>query len=154
MGFTIDIGYTTDNTYKVNKSFTKVRTNVSISPLSTINQLNPTFVIDYDSSLLNCNYVEASFLGRKYMATIAVDTAQRMIISCSVDYLSSFSLKDCPITVTRNGGIGAPTKIPDNKLPVVPNVEDVYSTTAKNPFFEESPSTCYVITLMNGGISP
>lgn len=132
MAFTIDIGYTTDNTYTVNKSWTKVKSGVSISPLSTINQLNPVFVIDYDSSLLNCNYVEASFLGRKYMALISVDTAGRMVLSCSVDYLSSFALNNCYITVTRNGGLGAPTEIPDTKFPVIPNRKDMDSRTVFN----------------------
>ena len=132
MAFTIDIGYTTDNTYTVNKSYTVVKRGVSISPLSNINTLNPVFVVNYDSSLLNCNYVIASFLGRKYYCTVSVDTAQKIYLTCSVDYLNSFDLSGCDITVTRNGGLGAPTEIPDTKLPVIPNRKDLDSITVFN----------------------
>ena len=157
MAFTIDIGYTTDNTYEVYKRFTPVRTGVSISPLSVINQLNPTFVIDYDSSIIsnNCNYVIANFLGRKYVCTLSVDTAQRIILSCSVDYLTSFNLRDCPITVIRNGGIGAPTEIPDNKFPVLPNRKQIDSITVFNEqlgdFAKDVRALNYVITTIGGG---
>lgn len=157
MGFTIDIGYTTDNTYKVNKSVTYIAQGVSIHPLSTVNQLNPVFVIDYDSRFLNVNYVRATFLGRKYMCTVSVDTAQKMYLSCSVDYLSSFDLSNCDITVTRNEGIGAPTLIPDNKLPVLPNTVDMQYITVNNDLLNENAnyyqSKSYVLCVISGGVS-
>lgn len=155
MAFTIDIGYTTDNTYKVNKTVSYIAQGVSIHPLSTVNQLSPVFVIDYDSRFLNANYVRATFLGRLYYCTVSVDTAQKMYLSCSVDYLSSFALGNCPITVTRNGGIGAPTEIPDNKLPVVPNRKHIDSKTVFSPdindtFINDIRSLNYVVTVIGG----
>ena len=155
MAFTIDIGYTTDNTYKVNKSVTYIAQGVTIHPLSTVNQLSPVFVIDYDSRFLNANYVRATFLGRLYYCTVSVDTAQKMYLSCSVDYLSSFALSNCAITVTRNGGIGAPTEIPDNKLPVVPNRKHIDSKTVFSPdindvFINDIRSFNYVVTVIGG----
>lgn len=154
MAFTIDIGYTTDNTYKVNKSVTYIAQGVTIHPLSTVNQLSPVFVIDYDSRFLTANYVRATFLGRKYLCTVSVDTAQKMYLSCSVDYLSSFALGNCPITVTRNGGIGAPTEIPDNKLPVIPNRKRLDSITVFNDqisdFANDTRALNYVITTVGG----
>lgn len=162
MAFTIDVGYTTDNAYKVDKSYTSLLSegeSVSISPLSTINQLNPTFIIDYDSRLLSANYVVATFLGRKYFipSGVSIDTAGRMVLACRVDPLSSFDLSNCHVTVTRNGGIGAPTKIPDNKLPVLPNVVDVKSTIANVPIFTDADTENgielynYVLIVLNGG---
>lgn len=155
MAFSINIGRTTDNTYKVNKTFTVVKSNVPISPLSTINILSPVFVVDYDSRLLSCNYVTASFLNRRYMCTVSVDTASRMILSCSVDYLSSFNLNNCDITVTRCGGLGAPTEIPDNKLPVIPNRKHIDSITVFNAqlgdFRNDPRALNYVITTIGGG---
>lgn len=155
MAFTINIGKTTDNTYKVNKTFTVVKSNVRISPLSTINILSPVFVVDYDSRLLGCNYVSATFLSRRYMCTVSVDTANRMILSCSVDYLSSFNLANCDITVTRCGGLGAPTEIPDNKLPVIPNRKHIDSITVFNEqlgdFRNDPRALNYVITTIGGG---
>lgn len=155
MAFTIDIGYTTDNTYKVNKTVSYIAPDVSIHPLSTVNQLSPVFVIDYDSRFLNANYVRATFLGRLYYCTVSVDTARKMYLSCSVDYLSSFNLKNCPITVTRNGGIGAPTEIPDNKLPVIPNRKKIDSITTFSPdinsvFINDPRSHNYVVTVVGG----
>lgn len=154
MAFTIDIGYTTDNTYKVNKTVSYIAQGVSIHPLSTVNQLSPVFVVDYDSRFLNANYVIANFLGRKYMCTVSVDTAQKMYLTCSVDYLSSFALGNCPITVTRNGGIGAPTEIPDNKLPVIPNRKNIDSITVFNSnisdFANDPRALNYVVTTVGG----
>lgn len=138
MAFTIKVGYTTDSPLKVDKTVNWLDSSVSISPLSTINQLNPVFIVDYDSSFLTANYVECTDLGRKYFCTVAVDTAQRMILTCKVDVLSSFDLSECDITVTRNEGIGAPTKIPDSRLPVLPNVEEVVSTIASSDYFQTS----------------
>lgn len=162
MAFTIDVGYTTENPSKVDKSYTSLLSSgesVSISPLSTINQLNPVFIIDYDSRFLNANYVVATFLSRKYFCTVSIDTAGRMVLSCKVDPLSSFDLSECPVTVTRNGGIGAPTKIPDNKLPVIPNVVEVKSTIAPDVIFSDAETDQgielynYVLIVLNGGAS-
>jgi hypothetical protein len=157
MAFTIDIGYTTDNTFRVNKSVSYIAQGVSIHPLSTVNQVNPIFVIDYDSRFIGANYVRANFLGRKYFCLISVDTAQKMYLSCSVDYLSSFDLSNCDITVTRNEGIGAPTLIPDNKLPVLPNTVDMQYITVNNDLLNENAnyyqSKSYVLCVISGGVS-
>lgn len=148
--FTIDIGYTTENNLKVNKSYTTILTGVEIHPLSTISQENPVFVIDYDSRFLNANYVICPALGRKYFATISTDTANRMIITCSCDYLSSFNLSNCPIQVTRNGGIGKPTKYPDNKYPIYPNIKDITSITRSNSILSAN-GGAYILTVIGGG---
>ena len=137
MSMTIKIGYTTDNPLKVGKSVTWINSSVSISPLSTISQLAPVFVIDYNSLYLNANYVECTDLSRSYFCTVSVDTAGRMVLTCNVDVLQRSDLGNCKITVTRNGGIGKPTKIPDNKYPVIPNVENTLATIATSDYFIE-----------------
>lgn len=157
MAFTIDIGYTTDNTFTVNKTVSYIAQGVTIHPLSTVNQLSPVFVIDYDSRFLGANYVRATFLGRKYTCTISFDTAGKMYLSCYVDYLSSFDFSDCDITVTRNEGIGAPTLIPDNKLPVLTNTVDMQYITVNNDILNENAnyyqSKSYVLCVISGGVS-
>lgn len=157
MAFTIDIANTTANPEKYNKTneTTIIQSGVSISPLSTIAQLMPVFVVDYDSRFLNANYIIAPFLGRKYFATVSVDTAGRMVIQCKVDYISSFNLSNCPITVTRNGGIGKPTEIPDNKLPIIPNRKKIDSITVFSPdinttWINDTRSLNYVVTVVGG----
>lgn len=152
MAFYIDIGYSTDPPEKVNRAYTIIKENVPIAPTSIIDQLHPVFIIDMDNTLLNANYVVANFLGRKYFGLISVNTAHRIVITCSVDYLA-FDVSECDITVTRNGGIGKPTYIPDNKLPILPNRETITSTTASNPYFSVGllENHCYLVTVINGG---
>jgi len=153
MGFYIDIAYTTDPPNKVNRAYTIINQSpVLISPLSTINQLNPVFVIDYNAAYLNANYVIVDFLKRKYNAVVSVDTAGRMVLTCNVDVLAN-NFSNCDITVTRNGGIGKPTYIPDNKLPILPNRETITSTTATNDYFSTglADNHSYLVTVLNGG---
>lgn len=152
MAFTINVCYTTAPPNKINRAYTLIDT-VTISPLSTINQLSPVFVIDYDSRFLNANYVIAGFLSRKYFCTVSIDTAGRMVLTCKVDVLAN-DFSNCSLTVTRNGGIGKPTLIPDDKFPILPNKETITSTTAENSYFNGGllDTYCYLVTILNGGV--
>ena len=129
MAFSILIGYTNDNVKKVNKGYTLLSADpVPISPLSSVNQLSPVFVIDYNASFMGANYVIVGApLNRKYFCSVTIDTAGRMVLTCECDYLSSFNLTSCPIQVTRNGGIGKPTDYVDTKYPIKPNQVDITS---------------------------
>lgn len=159
MSFAIELGITQDNPFKVNKSYTIVSPpgGVIIEPTSTINQLNPVFKINYNDAYININYVIASFLGRKYNCVVDYQIGKIMTLHCTVDYLSSFDLSKCPITVLRNGGIGKPTKVIDNKLPIVPNVKQVRSTIAVNnalttaDLIDGMQPYVYILTVQNGG---
>ena len=148
--FTIDIAYTTENNLKVNKAYTTIQSGVQIHPTSTISQENPVFVIDYDTRFLSANYVICTALGRKYNALITTDTAGRMIVTCTSDYLSSFNLSNCPIQVTRNGGIGKPTDYPDTKYPIIPNQKDITSIVRSNNILNANSDT-YILTVIGGG---
>ena len=151
MSFSISIATATAPPNKVNRGYSVIDS-VTISPLSSINQLSPVFVIDYDARFLNANYVIATFLSRKYFCTVSIDTAGRMVLTCKVDVLAN-NFNECPLTVTRNGGIGKPTYIPDEKLPILPNRETITSTTAENPYFSSGllDNKCYLVTVINGG---
>ena len=152
MSFTIDIGYTTETGKKVNRYMNTIRSEVGLSPLSSINQLRPVFVVDYNAAYLGANYISAPFLQRKYFCTVSIDTAGRCVFDCSVDHLAH-NFGNCDITVTRNGGIGKPTLIPDSKLPILPNKESITSTTASNNYFTDglTEQYCYLVTVINGG---
>lgn len=127
---------------------TAIGTAITIDPLSTIDILNPVFVISYDSSALACNYVVCTELGRAYFAAPSLDTAGRLILTCAVDYISSFDLSSCPLNVVRNGGIGSPTMIPDSKLPINPNDKEIIKTSLYNNLFTKSESYCYLLTVI------
>ena len=157
MAFSIDIGYTTDNITKVNKSVSWLtgEGGVSIHPQSVITQLNPVFIIDYNSAYLTANYVKATFLNRSYNATVSIDTAGRMILTCNVDVLA-YDFSNCKITVTRNENVGI-NDIPDNKLPVLPNEVDTKYITVDNDKINSSAnlstSKSYVLCVISGGVS-
>lgn len=155
MSFYIKLGNTTENAMSVNKTYTEVTPSggVEISPTSTIDQLRPVFIIAYNQAYININYCEAPFLGRKYFAKVNYDNGQRMTIECEVDYLSSFDLSECDMTAVRNGGIGAPTKIQDNKYPVIPNEETIDQVPVSNSQFTANGSGCYVLQVIGGATS-
>ena len=155
MSFTIQLGYTSDNPSAVEKTYTIVSPSggIVISPTSKINQLKPVFVISYNSAYVNCDYVIASFLGRKYFCTIDYEIGKQMTINCTVDHLSSFNLRSCPVTVVRNGGIGEPTKIQDTKFPVLPNTETVQQVPITHEAFTPYGERCYVLQCIGGAVS-
>lgn len=156
MAFTIRLGTNNDNVLTVGKTFTTELSptgGISISPTSKINLLKPVFVISYDAAYVNCNYVIASFLGRQYYCIPDVEIGKQIILNCTVDYLSSFDLSGCPITVLRNGGIGAPTKIQDNKFPIIPNEETIDQIPIANSHLTANGSGCYVLQVIGGAAS-
>lgn len=155
MSFTIELGYTSDNPSAVEKNYTIVSPSggIEISPTSKISQLRPVFIISYNSAYVDCNYVIASFLGRKYFCTIDYEIGKQMTINCTVDYLSSFNLRSCPVTVVRNGGIGEPTKIQDTKFPVLPNTEKVQQVPIAHEAFTPYGERCYVLQCIGGAVS-
>lgn len=158
MAFNIKIGYTTDNSFKVGKSATWINntgtTQAVMYPLEGCTVLYPIFRIDYNALYLTANYVYCNETGYYYTCTVEVDTAQTMILRCSIDYLSSFDLSDCPITVTRSEIAGI-NSIPDNQLPVLPNEVDTQYITVYNEGLSEGGimSRMYVINLISGGVN-
>lgn len=153
MSFYIYLGNTSENASAVEKSYTLVSEAIQISPTSKINDLQPIFYINYNENYINCDYVIAPFLGRKYFCTIDYEIGKQMILNCSVDVLSSFNLRSCPVTVIRNGGIGAPTKIQDSKFPVLPNTETVKQVPIAHSAFTPYGERCYVLQCIGGAIT-
>lgn len=156
----ITLKLTSDDNRVVNKTFTDVSTALSAVPTADMSILQPVFTVSYNSAYLNANYVYIDLFDRYYKITgKAVTIGEKIVFTCEVDAKTSWykrttgNIKNCDITVVRNGGIGQPTKIPDDKLPVIPNVEDVQTTIAENPDFgEQVLGNCYVITTVNGGV--
>lgn len=145
----LTIGKTTDNNMKVNKTFSEIiAKNVSIEPTSIVNKLNPVFVVANDSRYLDADYVYCSDLDRYYFCVPSVNTGGRVVLTCTIDYLSGIDLSDCQITVLRNGP--KPTVIPDNKFPIIPNDETIAQTVAVNNELSPNHEYCYVLTCIGG----
>ena len=119
---------------------------VSIDPLSYIDVLKPTFVVSYDSALLDCNYVYCDTLNRFYFAKASVDTSGKILLQCTVDFLNSHStdILNCNVTVIRNSDI-IPTFYPDKQLPIIPTQKEITSIIISNDLFSENPSNNYAL---------
>lgn len=126
---------------------------VPITPTAALDTLSPALVVDYNASLLNANYIYIPAFNRYYFAAPPViDVGKRMTFSCTVDVLSSVAdiLGNVDATIVRSESVGAPTYIPDNKLPIDPVRVDMeaikFSTT---PFIGDGHS--YILTTLGGG---
>lgn len=149
----IDICSTTDDPLVVDKSYSAIGQSVPIEATSIIDQENPIFIIDYNSSYLAANYIVCSTLRRKYFINkVSVNTAKRIIFTCKVDPLSSFSLGSCAISAIRNEGIGAPTMYPDPKLPVYPSKKNIGSIIMEETsgLLTANGTWCYILTVIGG----
>lgn len=156
MSYTINIGTTSDDVRKYKKNVSwilsgDVPREIPIAATSTVDQLEPVFIVDYDPAYLTCNYVHCSAFGLSYFCRVAENTAKRIVLTCTVDPLS-VDVDSCKINVVRNGGIGAPTKIPDNKLPVLPGEQELMQTVAENSTLNPD-ADCYVITVIGGEVN-
>lgn len=153
MSVTIDLCVTNDNNTTVNKSYNILAENVTIDATHDLDELSPEFIIRYNAEYKPCNYVVANFLGRKYFCEKILSIGKKMKLKCTVDYLSSWDLSKCNITVIRNDGIGKPTIFPDSKLPIAPNQQTIKQTVAENSAINAAAERCYVLACIGGDIT-
>lgn len=125
MAFTLYLGNTPDDTIVANKTatFTIEKT---IAPLDTVDVLNPYIIIDYSSSIMNCNYAKIpDFNERYYYVRPELLTSGRIGLTLTVDPLMSWynrgvssGIKDITTTIVRTGSLNKPTYTQDELLPV------------------------------------
>lgn len=84
---TITLYKNTSDNRVVNKSLTLVKT-VTGDLKTDCSVVEPQLEIDYDSGLLDCNYVYIPAFNRYYFAKLTTST-QRVIIDCKVDVLKT-----------------------------------------------------------------
>lgn len=130
-----------------------IGTGHALAPTEQVGCLNPVIIIDYNNLLLPANYCYIDTFGRYYWCNVAVTTAQRMIVSCQVDYLMSWAtaIKSCPCTIVR-AEIDGPTYVTDNKLPVDPNRQELiaYDFGGDPLYIPDSDAYKYLL-ITNGG---
>lgn len=134
--------------YRITDSPKKLEKNISnvigsaraLSPTGQVNVLNPVVVVAWDAvngnNIINANYAYIDTFDRYYFITCGVDTAQRIVVSCKVDYLMSWAenIKNCPCTVIRNENIGI-NYVVDKQLPLDTSRFD----TEGIPFTDDTP---------------
>ena len=158
---TITLYKVTADNRKLDKTtgLTPVATSITIEPTSTIDALNPVFVIANNSSYYSCNYLTCDTMGRSYyISSFSVDTAGRLNLHCTVDVLDSFKsdIKNCVATVIRSESIGKPTKYNDEKLPVNPVEKNIISIEMSelSGSFSSNGEKSYLLTVVGGDYTP
>lgn len=151
MAFTLNLYQTNSDPRQVTKELSVVAANIQIQPTATLDILNPMIIINYNESYLSANYCYCSLLNRYYYITsTSLEIGKRIILNCSIDVLHTYSnqIRSCTACVVRNEGIGKPTYIPDNQLPIV---SGKYHITSQ--IFPNSPvgtNRDFVLTTLGG----
>ena len=144
---------TTDDQRKAFKNCANVGTVINAVPTDDMSELQPKIIINYDSAYLAANYVYIALFDKYYkIDKKAVTIGKKIVLDCTIDAVMSYynSILNCDITVIRNGGLGQPTKIQDNKFPVIPNEQELMQTVSTNVSLANTAEYSYVITVIGG----
>lgn len=91
MGTTIDIGTISRGESYTWKDPSWVGEDISINPTGPVSMDTPTFVIDYNSSYVTCNYCYCPLFQRYYFITDKViDIGKTITLVCKSDPLATF----------------------------------------------------------------
>lgn len=144
---------TTDDQRKAFKNCTNVGTVINAVPTDDMSELQPKIVINYDSTYLAANYVYIALFDKYYkIDKKSVTIGKKIVLDCTIDAVMSYynSILNCNITAVRNGGIGKPTKIQDNKLPINPETETIQQIPVENTEFKQLLDYPYVLQVIGG----
>lgn len=153
---------TTDDSRKAFKTCTQISNDIEAVPTDDMSELQPKLVLNYNSDYLAANYVYIALFDRYYkIVEKNVTIGKRIIITCLVDAVMSWFLttqtkagiENCMITAIRNGGIAAPTKVQDNKLPIIANEQTLQQTVSVNNSIGNTKEHCYIITVIGGEVN-
>ena len=131
---------------------------VGIEVISKLSIINPVVEIANNSSFWAANYAYISDLGRYYYVDdISLNTAQRMIVSMTVDVLKTYAaqIRGCTATVLRSSSThgGRPTEYTDSKLPVFPSNQIITSIELPevNNELDTNGNWSYLLTVVGDG---
>lgn len=124
MGTTIDIGTAAYTQGYINAEPTFLYTGISINPTESMSVVNPSFVINYDSKYLTCNYCKCDDFGRYYrIVDKIVDIGKKITLICKSDPLTTFctnaSCSHLSGIVLRKSQVTF-TNFPDAEVPLDP----------------------------------
>lgn len=147
----ITLYQTNSEAARADKSLSSIDT-VNAVPTDDLDILAPVIVLDYNTAYLAANYVYIGLFQRFYYITDrAVTIGKRIIITCAVDPLMSWVsyMGNNDITVTRSQAAGI-TKMPDNKLPIIPCEKEITSTILRSSFFTKTDANSYLLSVIGG----
>ena len=128
-------------------------TNVALYPLREVSVIRPVFEIDYNSALLQCNYLYCdTFDSYYYIVDSKVNTAGRLALSCFIDVRQTYSSSIAAVPCTVIRGAPQPSEVVDNKLPIDPAHKKI--TSILLPELSDSFGTdkdySYLLTVVGG----
>lgn len=136
---TITVYSCSDDFRVMDKTLTEVATLSNVEIYGSCSVSTPVLKLANASSQLpQFNYVYIPNFGRYYHVTdIEADSGGMVYIHCSVDVRYTFrdGIRNCPCNVLRNEGIGKPTMIIDQQLPVLQNTENIVSKRSSGTVF-------------------
>lgn len=136
---TITVYSCSDDFRVMDKTLTQVATLSNVEIYGSCSVSTPVLKLANASSQLpQFNYVYIPNFGRYYHVTdIVADSGGMVYVHCSVDarYTWRDQIRNCPCNVLRNEGIGKPTMIIDQQLPVLQNTENIVSKRANGTVF-------------------
>lgn len=145
---TIDLYTTSDDNRVVNKTLSTIVSGLTVRPTEAVDIMSPTFIINYNSAYFTANYLYCETLGRYYyINNIALETGQRMALQCTIDVLKTYaaSLGGVKATVIRSQSVGAPTPVPDKRIPIDPNRYELKTIKFDKSFVANPNQACYVL---------
>lgn len=126
MAFTLILGTCSDEPLVLNKTFISADS-LTISPLDTVDVLNPYIIINYSASILGYNYAKIpDFNNRYYFVKSELLTSGRIGLTLTVDPLMSWydrglggnGIKDITTTIIRTGALGGSDYTTDKEFPL------------------------------------
>lgn len=140
----VNLYSTGDNPKTVSKTLTAI-SSVTARVAHPCNILRPELILSGDATVnaINANYVYIPDFGRYYfIKDHTTNTAVRIILSCEVDPLMSWSagIRASKQLVTRSESIGKPTYTPDDQYLLKPN-KDVKVIAFEGGYFNLESAT-------------
>ena len=155
---TLQFKKTSDDPRKVIKSFEDVGDAVPAIPTENCSILSPVWLLAYSSSYKGATHVTCPALGNRtyFITDIVLSPGGKCYVYGSVDVLATYGalIKERSGTVIRSESIGAPTLIPDGKLPIQTNKLVVDCDNFPNTPFDVSLISYQFILTTIGGSEP
>lgn len=154
---TLQFKKTSDDVRKLSKSFTALGDPVPAIPTQNCSVINPIWLLAYSASYESATHVTCSaFNGRTYFINdIVMSTGGKCFVHATVDVLTTYAteIKACSGTVLRSESVGAPTMIPDGKLPIFTNERIIDCDNFPSTPFSRTVVNPYILTTIGGAPS-
>lgn len=153
---TLQFKKTSDDVRKLSKSFTSIGDPVTANATQNCSIINPVWLLAYSANYQEATHVICSEFNRTYFINdIVMSTGGKCFIYATVDVLTTYAskIKECTGTILRSESIGAPTMIPDGKLPIFTNERIIDCENFPSTPFARTVVNPYILTTIGGAPS-